>query len=172
VDDLYTGIQIGLRANQRFSPVPLPNNDNIYQAQPGESGPGLPTWNYDIHIDMRGTGLSFDDVLIEFTTNVANHSSPNLQAGLETAFVLTPGSLNGVELFQTSVNPGFFASGIDPFAKGVYDFKLTVTPNSGSPAFSAAMAVNVVPMPGALPAGLALLSGLALVRRRRRCVDR
>lgn len=168
VSDASAGIEIGLRANQRFSPIPLPNTLGNYSAQPGESSPGLSTWNYDIHIDLRGSGLSFGDFDIAFTTDVPNHSTPDLQAALEFAGPIPPGTLSGIELFQTSLNPGFFASGINPFATGDYNFQLSLTPTAGTagPTLVADMTVTVVPTPVA--AGTGLFGLVFLVGRRRR----
>jgi len=168
-DDPVSGAQIALRANRRFSPVPLPIAGNVYSIEPGESAPGLPLWNYDVHIDLRGTGFSFDDFVISLVTDVANHSTPNLQGTLESALALPSGVLSNVVLFQTSQNPGFFASGIDPFQPGTYNFRLDLTPRAGSQAtaLSVAMAVNVVPTPSALSGGAFLFLWLSLANRRR-----
>ncbi len=172
-DDSFPNIQIGLRAVERFSPVPLPNSGSNYVAQAGESGgpgSGLSTWNYETHIDLRGSGLSFDDFTITFTTSILNHSTADFQADLE-AFSLVPaGTLDNVELFQASFNPGFFFSGLDPFAPGSYPFEFNLIPKSGvsGPTLSASMVVEVIPEPTS--AGLVLLglgTIIGVVRRRK-----
>ena len=169
LDDPDTGIQIGLRANDRFSPVPLPNVDADYTAQAGESGPGLTTWNYDVHIDFRGTGFSLGDFEVSVLTSFANHSTPDLQTALETAFVLAPGTLDGVELYQTSQNPGFFGSGIDPFATGVETLALTLTPKSGVSAspLGVDITVQIIPEPSAAILAVGGLAAACGMRRRR-----
>ena len=169
VEDPAVGSQIGLRAIERFSPTPLTNTAGGYIAAAGESTPGASTWNYDIHIDLRGTGLSFDDYTISFLSNVPNHSAPDLQAALEIGGALPAGSLNNVELFQVSTNPTFLASGVDPFAAGVYTFDLTLTPKLGVTAdtLAASITVTVVPEPATvLLIGFGLAAATVVTRRR------
>lgn len=169
VDDPAVGSQIGLRAIERFSPTPLVNTAGDYIADAGESTPGVSTWNYDIHIDLRGTGLSFDDYTISFLSNVSNHSAIDLQTALEFGGALPPGSLGAVELFQVSTNPTFFASGVDPFAAGVYTFDLTLTPKSGVTAdtLAASITVTVVPEPTTvLLIGFGMAAATLVTRRR------
>jgi len=172
-DSAFPNIQIGIRAIERFSPTPLPNTGSDYVAQTGESGgsgSGLPTWNYDLHIDLRGSGLSFDDFVIDVATTVTNHSAADLQAAIEFGSILPAGSLNAVELFQSSTNPGFFASGINPFDPTSYPFSLTITPKLGvnGPTLTAGMVVNVVPEPTSAMLILLGLGGVFGVVRRRR----
>ncbi len=172
-DDSFPNIQIGLRAVERFSPVPLSNSGSNYVAQAGESGSpgsGLSTWNYEAHVDLRGSGLSFEDFTITFTTSVLNHSTLDFQADLEVFSAVPAGTLNNVELFQLSLNPGFFFSGLDPFALGSYPFDLNLTPKSGvnGPTLSASMVVEVIPEPTS--AGLVLLglgTVIGVARRRK-----
>lgn len=167
-DSTLPGAQIGMRAVERFSPVPLNNSGPVYQALAGESSPGLPTWNYDVHIDLRGTGFTFDDFDISFTTNVPNHSTSDLQTELEVATSSPPGALNNVELYQSSLNPGFFSSGIDSFAPGTYTFALTLESRQGvnAPTLGVDIAVNVVPEPATAGLGILALAGVASLRRR------
>lgn len=168
-DTALPGAEVALRANRRFSPVPLDNVGANYFVETGESSPGLPLWNYDIHIDLRGTGLSFGDFTVSFVSSVPNHSTLDLQTALETAGSLAAGTLDGVELYQSSLNPGFFASGIDPFATGVETFALTLTPNSNvdAPTLGVDIAVTIIPEPATtLLAGLGL-AGAGLATRRR-----
>lgn len=166
-DTTLPGAQIALRANRRFSPVPLDNIGSTYVVETGESDPGLPVWNYDIHIDLRSTGLSFGDFTISFLSSLTNHSTPDLQAALELAGTLPPGTLDGVELYQSSLNPGFFASGIDPFATGVETFALTLTPKSGvvAPILGVDIAVQVIPEPTTLALLALALAGVAARQR-------
>jgi len=158
--------QVGVRFNRRFSPVPLPTVGDRYFIETGESGPGLPLWNYDLHIDLRGTGLTFADFdSIDVAASWPNHSSD--------LTTLLPGN---TQLFQTSQNPGFFASGIDPFLQTDYTLSLTLRrPGMPELAVDARLTVNAdgqpsdpIPEPGTL--GLLALGGAVglYIRRRRR----
>ncbi|MBI9015812.1 MAG: PEP-CTERM sorting domain-containing protein [Phycisphaerae bacterium] len=173
------GIQIGIRASRRFSPDPLVIlNDYKYQIETGESAPGQPLWNYEINVDMRGSGYSFKDFDIALITNVPNHSFYNGQQAIETNFNLPAGSLDNLELVQMSMNPGFFDSGIDPFAQGRYDFELILemkdnnlpapskSSKVGLPPFATAMTVEVVPEPTTM--ALLSIGGLMFVKRKRK----
>lgn len=166
-------VQIGIRANRRFSPVPLTRSGNDYFIEPGESGPGLPLWNYDLHVDLRDSGSTLSDYVVSLVTDVPNHGFADLQAVLDGPFGPDPSpepDHGGVTLFQTSQNPGFFLSGIDPFAPGVYNFTLSLVPRNdeGLPELSVDMAVHVVPLPSAALSGISLLLGVGTVLAIRR----
>lgn len=147
--DTYTGtmagisaIQVGLRAQERFTGPVLPRTRGVYFADAGTSSGGPPpraTWNYDWHLDFGTTFLETDlgmtldplnmrdfDVTFDFDTD----------PGAGTSFVTTDFNLlldsfmvgPDVRLFQSSQNIGFSGLGgpLDPTVPGIYTYRLTV----------------------------------------------
>ena len=137
------GIQVGLRAQERFFGPILPTIDNVYFAEAGESDPGLATWNLDWSLDFGTTylenQLSTDLTpknMVDFDVILSVDDDPTEN----TDFVdidLNAAGLDPVLLFQSSQNMGFdfwfdlFGITFDPDVPGVYDFVLTVSDEEG-----------------------------------------
>lgn len=147
--DTYTGtmagisaIQVGLRAQERFTGPVLPRTRNVYFADSGTSSGGPPpraTWNYDWHLDFGTSFLETDlgmaldplnmrdfDVQLDFDTDPGAGTSfvtTDFNALLD-SFSVGP----DVRLFQSSQNIGFGGLGgpLDPTVPGIYTFRLTV----------------------------------------------
>jgi hypothetical protein len=136
------GIQIGLRAQERFvGPFEATPNQNmklgIYQAETGFSGPtALATWNYDWHVDLRNArgvaaGTTLDDYDLTLETDMfSSLFGFNVPADLTFGFTnLTFVAPNAV-LFQESFNPVFGDTGFDPQLEDTYNLSLVLTPKS------------------------------------------
>ncbi len=168
------GAQIGLRGFLRTIGLLPQTNDGVltatYFAPTGSPGGGLARWNFDLDIDLRGTGHTVDDytALITITD----------RSGLVTPVdLLTPGLIDpDTLLYQNSLNPGFpFLAPVfpafDPNAPGVYSFDLKLTPRTFTgDTLEVKMNVDVGPVPE--PSTLVLCLGggglLVLSARRRR----
>ena len=147
------GIQIGLRAQERFvGPLmAVPNNNNkvaVYEATGGFSDvQERATWNYDWHVDLRdafgvarGTTLGDYDLTLE--TDIATTSL----FGFELPLDLTFGGFvpDDTILFQSSQNPKFGNPPFDAEAAGTYTFTLVLTPTSfKGPSLRVSIQVNV-----------------------------
>lgn len=136
------GIQIALRAQDRFVgpiPVQLRGNKGRYQAAAGFSTGNAATWNYDWHVDLRGTGTTIADYDLTLTQTFA----PML-LGTAGPFDLTFGLLPGnAVLYQSSQNPTFFNDTFDPTKRGTYNLKLTLKPKRGGKPLSVQIQVTV-----------------------------
>jgi hypothetical protein len=146
------GIQIGLRAQERFvgpSFMAVPNNDNkvgVYETTVGFSdAQDRATWNYDWHIDLRdafgvaeGTTIADYDLTLEtdmFTSLFTFPVPVDLTFG---GFI--PGD---TILLQSSQNPDFGNNEFDAEAVGTYTFTLVLTPTSfKGPPLSVSIQVN------------------------------
>lgn len=133
------GVQIALRAQERFvGPLPASGKKiGRYEAEAGFSSPGPSnnnaTWNYDIHVDLRGSGTTWEDYDVVF-------SLTNVIPGLGPIDLTLP---DNTVLFQTSQNPGFGNDTFDPEKKGTYNLKLALYPKDGGPELSVAIQVRV-----------------------------
>lgn len=146
------GIQIGLRAQERFvGPISAnPNRNNmvgVYEAETGFSDDDeRATWNYDWHIDLRdaygvaaGTTLGDYDVTLE--TDIAEDTLFETALPLDLTF---GGLFPDAILYQSSQNPKFGNPPFDAEAQETYTFTLVLTPTSfnGAP-LQASIQVNV-----------------------------
>jgi len=129
-----TAIQVALRAQDRFV-GPIESMKNIYLASPGESDPGLATWNFDWSVDMGseflenqlGKDLTSQNLrdfsaIIEITDNNGNSK--------ELDFALFPFPAGPIVLSQSSQNIGFDFIGL-PIDSDVYDIALTISNAKG-----------------------------------------
>jgi hypothetical protein len=135
------GIQIGLRAEERFvgplEAIPSQNGKmGIYQAQTGFSTGTRATWNYDWHVDLRNAkgvaaGTTLDDYSLTLETDMFSSlfgsSDPvDLTFGFTDPSFVAPNAV----LFQESFNPDFGNDEFDPQVENDYHLSLVLTPES------------------------------------------
>jgi hypothetical protein len=176
-DTATDGNQIGLRAELRTLPTPLPQtNDGIntatYFAPAGPFSPSFPTlskWDFDFSIDLSATGqtVAAYNTTLTITDRSGLVTPVNLQG---------PGLIPSTStLYQNAENPGFsFLSGIfpsfDPNVGGVYSFDLLLTPKSGNgDTLEVKMNVDVAPEPATFTLcgiGIVAICGYAWRRRK------
>lgn len=169
-EDSVLGAQIGIRAQERFvGPVLSQSNDGskaTYVASNGESAPGESIWNWDFHIDLRGITNPGTSAPLELSDYDATFTVTDVNGVVESIDLNTvlSGALSAARLLQTSQNPGFASqlpSVFDPFATGIYNFVLTLTPVTFTgDTLVAEMDVLVTPEPTGLT--LAVLGALGL----------
>ena len=145
------GIQIGLRAQERFvGPLDATPNKNrmvgIYEAKTGFSLGTRAKWNYDWHVDLReahgvaaGTTLADYDLTLEtnmFTSLFTIPVPVDLTFG---GFI--PGD---TVLYQSSQNPDFGNIDFNAEAELRYSIRLVLTPVTfNGPSLAVAIQVNV-----------------------------
>jgi hypothetical protein len=146
------GIQIGLRASERFvgplDAAPSANGQvGVYNASTGTSDTlGRATWNYDWHVDLRGAhgvaaGTTLDDYTLTLETDMFES-----QFGFPEPIDLTFGGAlpDGLVLYQQSFNPVFGDTDFDPLVAGTYNLRLVLTPTTfNGPALAVAIQVVV-----------------------------
>ena len=140
------GIEIGLRATDRKDGL-LPvtgKKKGVYRASTGlDQGDNVAEWNYDWHVDLRGSGT----VLSDYNLTLHQTFAPKLlgEAGpLDLTFpAFTFGILDNAVLYQSSQNPTFFNDTFDPFAEGTYNLMLVLKPKRGGPPYKAHIKVIV-----------------------------
>jgi len=143
------GIQIGLRAQERFvGPlVAVPNQNNkvgLYEAASG--GGATATWNYDWHVDLRhAQGVAKGTTLVDYELTLDTNIATDLFVG-PVPIDLTFGGLvpGNTVLYQASQNPVFGNDQFDPSVPGTYQFVLTLTPKTfNGPPLQVTIQVNV-----------------------------
>lgn len=143
------GIEIGLRATDRTDGLltATGKKKGIYVASTGYDNPPDNTraeWNYDIHVDLRGTGTELGDYHLTLTQTFV----PKLFGSAGPLDVTLPGIIpsvlvDTVTLYQQSWNPVFFSDTFDVNAEGTYNLKLTLKPKAGGPPLIAHIQVIV-----------------------------
>jgi hypothetical protein len=144
------GVQIGIRAQRRFSQSvdPLPNvkrgHEGIYIADSGTSDPfGAATWNIDVHLDLTGaSGGAAATTLADYDFELRMDVAGKMEVvDLGTLGPIPPNTV----LFQTSQNPVLNDPAFDPDADAVYRFELRLKPRSfAGPTMKTRMDVQVV----------------------------
>ena len=119
------GVQVGIRAQERFAgpilPVSRSKQTGVYQASTGFSTGANATWNYDLHIDLRNAqGVAAGKTLGDYTLVLDSDISTSF-FGCTFPCDLSSGLPSTIELFQTSQNPKF---GNPSFDATVEDFVL------------------------------------------------
>ncbi len=155
------GIQIGLRAQERFvgTLMTVPNNDNhvgVYEAAGGFSGNSFSgdamdkeraTWNYDWHVDLRDAfGVARGTTLGDYDLTLETDIAATTLFGFMLPLDLTFGGFipDDTILFQSSQNPDFGNPPFDAEAAGTYTFTLVLTPITfKGPPLSVSIQVNV-----------------------------
>jgi hypothetical protein len=135
------GIQIGLRAQERFGGLlgatpSLNGKIGTYQAETGFSTGTRATWNYDWHVDLRnargvaaGTTLADYDLTLEtdmFSSLFGSPDPADLTFGYTDPNFVAPNAV----LFQESFNPDFGNSEFDSLGEDTYHLSLILTPKS------------------------------------------
>lgn len=162
VSDLRS-TELGLRAQQRRVGPIASDSNGLYHVLPGLDEPGRAWWNFDFSADLRqNTSASALSLFVD--------SDP----GVGTTFTivdLTP-FLVSSRLLQNSLNMLFFSPlagpgtfNFDPNAAGLYDFKLETRDATGFLLNSVGIQVQVIPLPLASTAGMALVGMMGLRRR-------
>ena len=131
------GIQIGLRAQERFvGPlVAIPNQNGkvgIYEADAGEGVDSIAKWNYDWHVDLRGAhgvaaGTTLGDYFLTLETNIATilFTFP-VPVDLKFGGIIPDATI----LYQSSQNPNFGNVQFNANISKTYNFRLVLTPKT------------------------------------------
>ena len=146
------GIQIGLRAQERFvgTLMAVPNMNNkvgIYEAAAGFSdAQERATWNYDWHVDLRyAHGVAAGTTLADYDLTLETDIGATL-FGFPIPLDLTFGGFISGDtiLYQSSQNPKFGNDPFDAAAADTYTFTLVLTPKSfKGPPLKVSIQVNV-----------------------------
>lgn len=141
------GIQIALRATDRTDGLleaTRKGNKGRYVAPTGFDNPPVndrAEWNYDWHVDLRGTGTTLGDYDLTLTqtyTPILFGDAGPFDLTFDGAF--TP---DNTVLFQESWNPVFGNDIFDPERKGTYNLKLTLKPKRGGKPLTVQIQVKV-----------------------------
>ncbi|MBT8132715.1 MAG: hypothetical protein KJO35_10630 [Gammaproteobacteria bacterium] len=128
-------VQIGLRATDRTDGLLTASGKRkgTYHAATGyDTGTSnRAEWNYDIHVDLRGSGTTLSDYNLTltqtFTPKLFGSAGP-----VDLTFPdALPGILDNAVLHQLSWNPVFFNDEFDVFAEGTYNIVLKLQPKQG-----------------------------------------
>ena len=147
------GIQIGLRAQQRFvgplDATPTKNRKvGIYEAATGFSDENdRATWNYDWHVDLReARGVAAGKTLVDYDLTLETDIADLTVFGFSLPLDLTFGGFipDDTVLYQSSQNPKFGNPPFDATAQDTYHFRLILTPATfNGPPLAVAIQVNV-----------------------------
>jgi hypothetical protein len=144
--------QIGLRATDRTDgllPPATGKNKGTYLASTGFDGAtnNRAEWNYDWHLDLRGTGTSLKDYKLTLEQTFVpklDITGVAVAGPVDLAYRdVIGGALDNVILYQNSWNPTFFNDIFDVDVEGTYNLKLTLAPNDGGPPLIARIKVIV-----------------------------
>jgi len=131
------GIQIGLRAQERFAGplMAVPDNNNrsgIYEATAGFGTGTRAKWNYDWQVDLRDAfGVAAGSTLADYDLTLETDMFTSLFT-FPVPVDLTFGGLvpDDTILFQSSQNPDFGNTEFDASVPGTYNIRLVLTPTS------------------------------------------
>ena len=141
------GVQVGIRAQERFTGPLLATRakqTGVYGATSGYGVPPLATWNYDLHIDLRNAqGVAAGKTLGDYTLVLDSDIGPAF-FGCPFPCDFGVGLPPTVKLFQTSLNPYFGNATFNALSVDTYFFTLTLTPKTfNGPSITARMRVDV-----------------------------
>ena len=175
------GIELGLRAKLRQSPLVIDSSNNVYQVPTGDQNPGHALWNYEYSIDLgpNGTNLLFKDVSITLTVSKNGGPAQNFTFPPDNSFWGASGKVVGDPNFlndwgaQNSENPEFSnfpIPGFDSSEVADYTFTLSVFALNDTLLASDTIEVDAVPEPSTLSIAAIGLVGFFAARRRRKAV--
>ena len=132
------GIQIGLRAQERFvgpSFMAVPNNGNkvgVYESAAGFGVGTRATWNYDWHVDLRDAfGVAEGTTLADYDLTLETDMFTSLFTFLVPADLTFGGFIpDDTVLYQSSQNPDFGNTDFDASVADTYNIRLVLTPTS------------------------------------------
>jgi hypothetical protein len=173
------GIELGLRAKLRQSPLVIDSPNNVYQVPTGDQNPGHALWNYEYSIDLgpNGSNLLFSQVSVTLTVAKNGGPAQNFTFPPDNAFWGTSGKVVGDPNFlndwgaQNSENPEFSNFPIPGFNSSEiadYTFTLSVFDLNQNLLASDTIEVDTVPEPSALSIVAIGLLGFFAVKRRRK----
>ena len=162
-----TLVELGLRAQLRtVGPIADSDLNGVYSAPAGGFGPSAPLfakWNFDYSV-VLGANSGVTRVELKIDTNPSSALT-----AFTTLFSDVPSTLPGQPFIpQNSLNMGMTFLNLPSFdfnAVGVYDFQLIAFGTGNAVLNSVAIQVEVIPLPLASTAGMALVGMMGLRRR-------
>ena len=162
-----TLVELGLRAQLRtVGPIADSDLNGVYSAPAGGFGPSAPTfakWNFDYSV-VLGADSGVTRVELKIDTNPSSALT-----AFTTLFSDVPSTLPGQPFIpQNSLNMGMAFLNLLSFdfnAVGVYDFQLIAFGTGNAVLNSVSIQVEVIPLPLASTAGMALVGMMGMRRR-------
>ena len=129
------GIEIGLRATDRVDGLltAAGTKKGTYAASTGfDTGTtNRAEWNYDIHVDLQGTGTTLGEYGLTLSQTFISKLSGSAGPFDLTFPDIFPGLLDGAVLYQLSFNPLFFNDTFDVDREGTYNLMVKLQPKGG-----------------------------------------
>lgn len=139
-------IEIALRVTDRTDGLLDVSGNEVgrYEASTGYDGntTNRAEWNYDWHVDLRGSGTTLADYNLILSTDIGNPLWGQSGA-IDLVTADAPSGIRNAVLYQRSMNPVFGNPGFDVFAEDTYNIRLTLRPKAGGSPLSVKVQVTV-----------------------------